>query len=250
MRLAGRTAIITGGASGIGFAFAQRFVAEGARVVIADTTDAEPAAQTLGGSDTCLGLATDVACEDSVSRMAAAALEAFGRIDVLINNAAVSSTLKPKPFETTSLEEWDRIFRINTFGTFLCCRAVAQHMREQRRGRIINIASGTAFKGTPLMMPYLASKGAIISMTRALANELGAQNIQVNAIAPGFTATDAMKRNDDFYSAAKDVAVSTRALRREATPEDLVGAAVFLASDDSAFITGQILAVDGGSVYH
>ncbi|MEX0404321.1 glucose 1-dehydrogenase [Aquibium sp. LZ166] len=250
MRLAGRTAIVTGGASGIGLSFAERFVAEGAKVVIADVRGAAAAAESLGDKDTCIGIEADVASEDSVGRMIEATLENFGQLDILINNAAISSTLKPTPFEMTSLDDWERIFRINTFGTFLCCRAAAGPMRDAGRGRIINITSGTAFKGTPLMMPYVASKGAIISMTRALANELGGHNILVNAIAPGFTATDAMKRNTEFYSAAKDTAVATRALRREARSEDLVGAAVFLASDDSAFITGQILAVDGGSVYH
>lgn len=250
MRLAGRTAIVTGGASGIGFSFAERFVAEGAKVVIADVRGAAEAAEKLGGEDTCIGIEADVSSEDSVGRMIDATLAQFGQLDILINNAAISSTLKPTPFEMTSLKEWENIFRINTFGTFLCCRAAAEPMRAAGSGRIINITSGTAFKGTPLMMPYVASKGAIISMTRALANELGRNNILVNAIAPGFTETEAMKQNTEFYAAAKDVAVSTRALRREARPEDLVGAAVFLASDDSSFITGQILAVDGGSVYH
>lgn len=250
MKLQGQVAIVTGGASGIGYSFVKRFLHEGSKVIIADIAYAEQAAATLGNATNCLGITTDVTSQDGLTKMLDGALAAFGQVDVLVNNAAVSSTLELKPFEETSLDEWRGIFEVNVYGTFLACRAVSGYMRARGQGRIINLTSGTAFKGTPFMLPYLASKGAIISMTRALANELGNHNITVNAIAPGFTATEAMKKNAAFYGAAKDVAITTRALKREATAEDIVGAAVFLASADSAFITGQILTVDGGSVYH
>lgn len=250
MRLAGQTAVITGAASGLGHAFAERYLREGARVVIADIAGAETAAASLRSEGRCAGVETDVTSEASVLAMINQTLNVFGRIDILVNNAAISSVLALKPFEETTLEEWSRIFQVNTLGTFICSKAVAPVMRAQKGGRIINMTSGTAFKGTPMMMPYVASKGAIISMTRALSKELGEDNILVNAIAPGFTVTEAMKRNTAFYESARDVAIATRTLKRNASAEDIAGAAVFLASGDSAFITGQILAVDGGSVYH
>lgn len=251
MRLEGEVAIVTGGASGLGWSFAQRFAAEGAGVVIGDIAGAADAAERLKetGADS-LGIAVDTTEPDDVARLVAETMRAYGRIDILVNNAAISSTLVLKPFEQGTPAEWRRILDVNTIGVFLCCQAVAPHMRAAKRGRIINLASGTAFKGTPMLLPYVASKGAVISMTRALAQELGQDNILVNAVAPGYTVTDAMRANMEFYAASRDAAISTRALKREATANDIVGAVLFLASADAAFITGQILTVDGGSVYH
>jgi NAD(P)-dependent dehydrogenase (short-subunit alcohol dehydrogenase family) len=247
----GKTAIVTGAGTGLGRAFAARLAADGANVVLADINGAEEAAQSLAhaGHDV-LGLHVDVSAETSVSGMVETTLRRFGSVDILINNAAVSQTLKLTKFEELSLAEWQHMLAVNTVGVFLCCRAVAPHMRARKRGRIINVASGTAFKGAPFLLHYIASKGAVISMTRALARELGGDNITVNAISPGYTLTEGNLANTAFAAAHREAAIASRALPRDAWPEDLVGAVSFLASDDSAFITGQILAVDGGSVYH
>lgn len=247
----GKTAIVTGAGTGLGLAFAKRLAADGANVVLADIAGAEAAATTLAQAGrNVLGLHADVSSEASVSAMVDSTRERFGSIDILINNAAVSQTLELTRFEALSLAEWQHVLAVNTIGVFLCCRAVAPHMRARKAGRIINVASGTAFKGAPFLLHYVASKGAVISMTRALARELGNDNITVNAISPGYTLTEGNLANTAFMAAHREAATASRALPRDAYPEDLVGAVSFLASDDAAFITGQILAVDGGSVYH
>jgi NAD(P)-dependent dehydrogenase (short-subunit alcohol dehydrogenase family) len=251
MNTRGKTAIVTGAGTGLGLAFAKRLAADGANVVLADIHGADAAAASLAQAGrSVLGLHVDVSSEASVAVMVDSALQRFGSIDILINNAAVSQTLKLTKFEELSLAEWQHVLAVNTIGVFLCCRAVAPHMRARKRGRIINIASGTAFKGAPFLLHYVASKGSVISMTRALARELGNDNITVNAISPGYTLTEGNLANTAFAAAHREAAIASRALPREAYPEDLVGAVSFLASDDAAFITGQILAVDGGSVYH
>lgn len=247
----GRTAVVTGAGTGLGLAFAKRLASDGANVVLVDIDGAEAAAASLAQAErSVLGLRADVSSEASVAAMVESAVQRFGSIDILVNNAAVSQSLKLTKFEELSLAEWQHVLAVNTIGVFLCCRAVAPHMRARKRGRIINVASGTAFKGAPFLLHYVASKGSVISMTRALARELGNDNITVNAIAPGYTLTEGNLANTAFLAAHREAAVASRALPRDAWPEDLVGAVSFLASDDAAFITGQILAVDGGSVYH
>jgi NAD(P)-dependent dehydrogenase (short-subunit alcohol dehydrogenase family) len=247
----GRTAIVTGAGTGLGLAFAKRLAADGASVVLADIDGAEAAAAGLAQAGrNVLGVHADVSSEAGVAAMVEAALQRFGSIDILVNNAAVSRSLELTKFEELSLAAWQHVLAVNTIGVFLCCRAVAPHMRAAKRGRIINVASGTAFKGAPFLLHYVASKGAVISMTRALARELGSDNITVNAISPGYTLTEGNLANTAFAAVHREAAVASRALPRDAWPEDLVGAVSFLASDDAAFITGQILAVDGGSVYH
>ena len=251
MRNKGKTAIVTGAGTGLGLAFAQRLAADGANVVLADLKGAEAAAADLAqAGHNALGLQADVSSEASVSSMVETALQRFGAIDILVNNAAVSQTLKLTRFEELSVAEWQQVLAVNTIGVFLCCRAVAPHMRARKRGRIINVTSGTAFKGAPFLLHYVASKGGVMSMTRALARELGDDNITVNAISPGYTLTEGNLANAAFAAAHREAAVASRALPREAYPDDLVGTLSFLASDDAAFITGQILAIDGGSVYH
>jgi len=197
-----------------------------------------------------MAVEADVSSEDSVDGMIKRTIDRFGRIDILVNNAAVSASLALKPFEELTVEEWRRVLDVNAIGVFLCCRAVASHMRARKSGRIVNIASGTAFKGAPFLLHYVASKGAVMSMTRSLARELGADNITVNAVSPGYTLSEGNLANADFLAAHRQAAIAGRVLQRDAYPEDLVGAVAFLASDDAAFMSGQILAVDGGSVFH
>jgi NAD(P)-dependent dehydrogenase (short-subunit alcohol dehydrogenase family) len=251
MRNKGKTAIVTGAGTGLGLAFARQLGADGANVVLADIKGAEDAAASLDQAGlNVLGVQADVSSESSVASMVETALQRFGTVDILVNNAAVSQSLKLTKFEDLTLAEWQHVLAVNTIGVFLCCRAVASHMRQRKWGRIINVTSGTAFKGAPFLLHYVASKGGVMSMTRALARELGSDSITVNAISPGYTLTEGNLANTAFAAAHREAAVSSRALPREAYPEDLVGAVSFLASDDAAFITGQILAVDGGSVYH
>ncbi len=251
MRLKDRVAIVTGGSTGIGLAIARRLAEEGAGVVIADIKGAPEAAAGLAGSNRqVVAIETDVSSEQSVAALVAGTLDRLGRIDILVNNAAVSATLALSPFEKLTVAEWRHVLDVNTIGTFLCCRAVAPHMRSRKAGRIVNIASGTAFKGAPFLLHYVASKGAVISMTRSLARELGSDNVTVNAVSPGYTLSEGNLGNPDFLAAHRQAAIAGRVLQRDAYPEDLVGAVAFLASDDAAFMSGQILAVDGGSVFH
>ena len=251
MRLKDRVAIVTGGATGIGLAIVRRLVDEGAAVVIADIRGADEAASGLASSNQpVVPIEADVSSEDSVNLMVQRTIERLGRIDILVNNAAVSASLALTPFEKLTVAEWRHVLEVNTIGVFLCCRAVAPHMRASKSGRIVNITSGTAFKGAPYLLHYVASKGAVMSMTRSLARELGGDNITVNAVSPGYTLSKGNLENTEFLAAHRQAAISGRVLQRDAWPEDLVGAVAFLASDDAAFMSGQILAVDGGSVFH
>lgn len=251
MRLEGKVAIVTGGASGLGRAIALRYASEGAKVVIADLGDAEPvvAEATKAGGD-AVGSLTDIADEAAVRRLIELAVGRFGTVDILVNNAAVASTLKLTPFEKLTVAEWRHVAEVNMIGTFICIREVAAIMRAKKSGSIINLASGTAFKGTPGMLHYTATKGAIISMTRVLAQELGSSFVRVNAISPGYILTEGNLGNKAFLDDQSDKAIQGRAIKRAGYPADLVGGALFLASDESEFVTGQILAIDGGSVYH
>ena len=247
-RLKGKVAIVTGAGSGIGKALALRLAQDGAAVVVPDINNFELAAAQIAkasGART-LGLQVDVSKEEDVARMAKETMKAFGRIDILVNNAALFSTLKLKPFEEIEVAEWRRVMDVNTLGIFLCCRACAPHMRAGGYGRIINLASGAPLKGVPLFLHYIASKGAVIAMTRGLARELGKDGITVNTLAPGFTLSETVAK-DPKHVAQGENTKKTRAIQRDETPEDLVGAVSFLASADAAFITGQILVVDGGS---
>jgi NAD(P)-dependent dehydrogenase (short-subunit alcohol dehydrogenase family) len=247
-RLKGKVAIVTGAGSGIGRALAKRLAQDGASVVIADLRNFDVAAAEIAkatGAKT-LGLQVDVASEADVARMAAETMKAFGRVDVLVNNAAIFSSLELKAFEKISAEEWRKVMEVNTLGVFLCCRACAPHMRAGGYGRIINLASGAPLKGVPLFLHYIASKGAVIAMTRGLARELGADGITVNSLAPGFTLSENVARKEQHVKQGERTRL-TRAIQRDEKPEDLVGAVSFLASEDAAFITGQTLVVDGGS---
>jgi len=236
-RLENRVAIVTGGATGIGKAIAARLARDGAKVVVADLQKAAHGA---------LNLQVDVSREDQVERMAAETVKALGRIDILVNNAAIFSTLELRPFERIPVDEFRKVMEVNIMGVWLCCRACAPHMRKGGYGRIVNLASGAPLKGVPLFLHYISSKGAVIAMTRGLARELGKDGITVNSLAPGFTLSENVAKQAEHVQQGERTRL-TRAIQRDETPEDLVGTVSFLASEDAAFLTGQTLVVDGGS---
>jgi len=251
MQLAGKVAIVTGGAMGIGYAIAGALAERGAALVVADIAKAEDAAARLRARGArAIGSAVDVASETDTAAMADAAATEFGGIDILVNNAGIYTTLTPKPFEEIEPAEWRRVMEVNAFGIFLCARAVLPAMKARGGGRIINIASGVAFKGNPYMAHYVASKGAVVSLTRALATELGPHQILVNSVAPGFTLSDGVAANPELIAGVKERSLRGRALNRDMTPADLIGAVAFFAGPDAGFITGQTLVVDGGTYYH
>ncbi|WP_419908866.1 SDR family NAD(P)-dependent oxidoreductase [Hoeflea sp.] len=251
MRCIGKVAVVTGGAMGIGRSIVEGFVDEGANVLIADRTGAvEAAAQLDDGSNRVAGVACDVSSQDDTEAMAQAAIEAFGRIDILVNNAGIYSSLEPKPFEEIDIEEWKRVLEVNVLGQALASRAVVPAMRSQGNGRIVNISSGTPFKGVPFMLHYVASKGAVNAMTKALAKELGSAGILVNAVAPGFTMSDGVLSNPVQLEKLQDISLKSRVIQRDQLPGDVVGAVIYFASQDSAFVTGQTLVVDGGAYFN
>ena len=250
-RLHDRVAIITGAAQGIGAAYARAMAQEGATVIIADLDDGEGIAREIrenGGK--ALNVVTNVSSELSVESLVSTTVKKFGKIDILVSNAALFGKLEAKPFTEISVEEWDNLMAVNVRGVFICVKAVIGQMRKQNYGKIINIASGTLFKGTPHLLHYVTSKGAVMTMTRCLAREVGDDNICVNSLAPGLVMSENVLAQESFNDAAVDANTATRALQRRQVPEDLIGAMLFLASADSDFVTGQCLVVDGGSVNH
>lgn len=251
MVLKDKVIIVTGGGQGIGRAFALRLAEEGARVVIAEI-DAQKARavadEIVSQGGEALPLPTDVSDPDSAEEMARMTVDTYGQIDVLVNNAAIYYGLQMKSFDKISVEEWRQLMAVNVDGLFYCARAVIPHMRKRRSGRIINMTSGAYHLPVPGIAHYITSKGAVIGFTRALACELGGDGINVNAIAPGFTMSEASKVLAGPELA--DAIASRQCIRRSEQPEDLVGALVFLASDDSAFFTGQTMTVDGGTSFH
>ena len=241
-----RVVIVTGGAHGIGKAYCNGFAGAGARVVIADIdlAGAEAAAKEIGAQ--ALAMQVDVSNQDATQQMAAQTLERFGRIDVLINNAAVFSVVPMNRggIETIDPDEWDQLMAVNLRGLFFCCRAVLPAMRAQNAGKIVNIASGTVFAGSPGRIHYVTSKTATIGFTRTLAREVGGDNINVNCLAPGNTLSEEHPSAETIR--LRESSAGLRALKRIQVPQDVVGAMLFLASPLSDFMTGQTVNVDGG----
>lgn len=247
MRLQGNVAIITGAGQGIGRAFALHFALEGASIVVADIQEskATQVAQEIQERDgQALALKVDISQPESVKALVQEAIAHFGHVDTLVNNAAIFSTIKMKPFDEITFDEWSGLMAVNLTGTFLCCQAVAQHMRERQRGSIINISSSTVLMGRPWYAHYVTSKAGVVGLTRALARELGTYNITVNTVMPGSTETEVVRQTVSPEQAKSLLA--GQSIHRRETPQDLVGALVFLASYESRFMTGQTLIVDGG----
>ena len=249
-RLDNRVVIVTGGALGIGKAYCEGLAGEGAKVVVADINT--PAADELVVSLTDAGheamtVTVDVSVPEQTDAMAKATLDRYGRIDALINNAAVFQrpSMSRVPFDQVSVEEWDRLMAVNLRGTFLGARAVTPCMKEQNEGSIIDISSGTVHFGAANVAHYVASKAGVIGFTRVLARELGPWNIRCNAIAPGLTIS--VDDPDEARLEGDRQRMQARSIKRTELPTDLVGTAIFLCSPDSAFMTGQTLAVDGGA---
>jgi NAD(P)-dependent dehydrogenase (short-subunit alcohol dehydrogenase family) len=249
MRLEKKVAIITGSARGMGRVFALRFAKEGARLTVCDVLDCAPVAEeikALGGE--VLALKTDVASEKDTPEMAKKTFERFGRIDILVNNAAIIGGIEVKdfvkPVEQLTAADWDRMLAVNVKGLFLCCKAVIPYMKKQGGGKIVNIASTTAFIGVPDFLHYSTSKGGVVTMTRGLARALGEFNINVNAVAPGLVMTEAMQAAISKEESKRVVEVQL--IKKSLKPEDIAAAVVFLASAEADMITGETLSVNAG----
>ncbi|NBP72566.1 MAG: 3-oxoacyl-ACP reductase FabG [Alphaproteobacteria bacterium] len=252
MKLAGKAAIVTGAGRNIGEEIAVLFAQEGAKVAVVDMDEGRANAVTQRITDAggdAIAATTDVADEDSTQEMAAKTVEAFGRIDGLVNNASLMSVLERRDWTEIPVDEWDRVQEVNMRGTFLCAKAVFPQMKEQGGGAIINISSGRFWHGTPNRLHYSTSKAGVIGLTRSLAREVGPDNITVNAITPGFTLSDTQVSSSGDY-AKNNAPPSGRCIQRHQYPEDLCGAVMFFLSPGASFISGQTLNVDGGQFMH
>jgi len=245
--LDGKVAVVTGAAQGIGRAIAEGLAAEGARLVVADLRGAEDAAAAFPDG---IGIECDVASEQDVQRLADVVVERCGGVDILVNNAGLYASLEMRPFDRIPLDEWRQVMDVNVASMFLTCRALVPLMRERGGGKIVNISSGTPFRGVPFLLHYVTSKGAIVAFTRALAKELGRDNVLVNCVAPGFTISTGVQEHPEVIEALRDVSVAARTLQRDQVPDDVVGAVVFFCSSRSDFVTGQTIVIDGGQTFH
>ena len=233
-----RIAIVTGAAQGIGKAIAVGLETEGATVVVADLSPPQG------------GIRADVSSEADVARLVDETLSRHGRIDVLVNNAGLYASLAMRPFTEIPLEEWRQVMDVNVASMFLTSRAVVPAMRRQGGGKIVNISSGTPFRGVPFLLHYVTSKGAIVAFTRSLAKELGKDAIHVNCVAPGFTMSDGVMSHPEVVEQLRDASVAARTIQRDQVPEDVVGAVVFLCTPAADFVTGQTIVIDGGQYFH
>ena len=252
--LTGKTVIVTGGGTGIGKVYSESLASAGANVVIADLAAEEGqmvADEISKSGGSALSIGTDISSENATARMAQAAIDAFGRIDGLINNASMMSVLARRPWYEIDVDEWDQVMAVNLRGMFLCCRAVYPQMKAQQKGKIVNISSSRVWKGTPHRLHYTTSKAGVIGLTRALSNEVGDDNITVNAVTPGFTESETQMASSTpaFIESRKEM-YQKRSFKRAQMPADLVGAVTFLLSDASDFMTGQTLNIDGGESTH
>ncbi len=242
-RIDNKVCIVTGGAKSLGLAFTRALLAEGARVLAVDIADGSKA-QAAGAEV----MQADIAETGAAQTIATHCLDRFGRIDALVNNAAIFAALPTVRYDAIEDDLWDSVMRVNVTGTYRMIRAVAPHMESQGRGKIINLTSGTVYKGMPGMLHYITSKGAVQAMTRAVSRELGASGVCVNNLAPGLTLSDSVLEHPDHLAVAQAKVIDSRAIPRDGLPEDLLGALVFLCSEESNFVTGQTIAVDGGSI--
>jgi NAD(P)-dependent dehydrogenase (short-subunit alcohol dehydrogenase family) len=245
--LDGKVAVVTGAAQGIGRAIAEGLAEAGARIVIADVKGAEEAAAAFTDG---VGIMVDVADEAAVQRLADEAVERCGSIDILVNNAGLYASLEMRSFEQIPLDEWRQVMDVNVASMFLTCRAIVPIMRANGGGKIVNISSGTPFRGVPFLLHYVTAKGAIVAFTRALAKEIGKDNVLVNCVAPGFTMSAGVESHPEVVEKLRDVSVSARTIQRDQTPEDVVGAVVYLCGPGSDFVTGQTIVIDGGQTFH
>ncbi len=254
MLLKDKIAIITGAAQGIGAAFAVGYAKEGAKIVIADISDGKWTVEAVeqAGSE-AIYVKTDVTSQDNCEAMARSAVERFGKIDIVLNNAAMYANITKKPFTEISTDEWNRVMEVNTIGPFNCAKAVFPYMKENG-GKIINVSSSSIFEGPTGMPHYVASKGAVFAFTRSIARELGEYNISVNSLAPGYTQSEGSKTIEHNRSTTgpspEEISIQKRCLKRSALPEDMVGTAIFLGCYLSDFISGQLILCDGGASFH
>jgi len=250
-RLDKRVALLTGGAKGIGRHYAKKLAAEGARLMIADIADGQDLAGEIArehGANSVASAIADVSDEGAVKQLVADTVDRFGKIDILVNNAALFAPLREQKVLDIDVELWDRVMAINIRGVFLMTKHVAPHMIAQKYGKIINITSGTVARGIPNFSHYVTSKGAVTAFTRSISRELGEYNICVNSLAPGFTLSESViSENPNHLAHSQAPSLVRRAIKRDEYPEDLLGALAFLASAESDFITGQTIAVDGGA---
>jgi NAD(P)-dependent dehydrogenase (short-subunit alcohol dehydrogenase family) len=241
--------IVTGAGSGLGRAYAQRLILEGAHVAIADI---DPASGARTADDLChrggdaVFIETDIALEESTKAMAQCVLQRWGRIDGLVANAGLANSVGGAAYDEISVGEWDRMMHVNVRGTWLTCRAVAPHMQQRKQGSIVTVSSDTTVWGSPKLLHYVTSKGAIEAFTRAMARELGPDGVRINCVAPGLLNNAA---TSGVPQAKREWNIQNRAVQREGTPEDIVGLVSFLLSDDASFITGQVIVADGGLVF-
>jgi len=247
--LDGKVALVTGSSQGIGAALALALAAAGAKVVVSDVADAsETARQIRSKGGQAAATKADVTDNASLAALVDTAEKTFGPVSILINNAGIFGALQLKPFTQISEDEWDMVFRVNARGVFQATKAVIPSMKRAGGGSIINISSGTVLRGAPMFLHYVSSKGAVFAMTRSMATELAADNIRVNTMIPGFTASESVLKHPNMMEKIRPHTLNARMIKRDMTPEDICGTAVFLASDASAFITGQAINIDGGAL--